>query len=163
MLGVDILMIFVTLGTQDKPFKRILDLIEQSKTDEKIVVQNGYTEFKSNKMDLKAYFSPEELQKCLMESDIIVTHGGVGSIMQGLKLKKKIIALPRLSRYGEHQNDHQQEIVNAYEKRGYILKWNENESFDEILKRAESFEPKPFESNHERFVSQLVSYIEENV
>lgn len=156
-------MIFVTLGTQDKPFKRILDLIEQSNTAEKIIVQNGYTEFKSNKMDLRPYFDPEELQKCLTDADIIVTHGGVGSIMQGLKLKKKIIALPRLSKFGEHQNDHQLEIVNAYEKRGYILKWKENETFDEVLKRAESFVPNTFESNHDRFVSQLVSYIENNV
>lgn len=156
-------MIFVTLGTQDKPFSRILDLIDKSGIQEDVVVQGGFTSFKSPKMQMHTYFSPYELNDNLMKSRIVVTHGGVGSIMQGLKLKKKIIALPRLAKYGEHQNDHQLEIVGAYAKRGYILEWQEGESFDDVLLRAESFKPTQFESNHSVFVSKLKEYIQNNV
>ena len=77
-------MIFVTLGTQDKPFTRILDLIERADLNEEIVVQGGFTEYKSSKMQMHTYFSPEELNKNLQNCRIVITHGGVGSIMQGL-------------------------------------------------------------------------------
>ncbi|MCR5300167.1 MAG: hypothetical protein K6D92_04645 [Erysipelotrichaceae bacterium] len=156
-------MIFVTLGTQDKPFERILDLIDKSNVEEDIIVQGGFTTFNSPKMQMHTYFSPDELTDNLVKSRIVVTHGGVGSIMQGLKLKKKIVALPRLAKYGEHQNDHQLEIVRAYAKRGYILEWQEGESFDDVLARADCFAPMQFESNHSIFLSKLKEYIQNNV
>ena len=156
-------MIFVTLGTQDKPFERILDLIDKSNVEEDIIVQGGFTTFNSPKMHMHTYFSPDELTDNLVKSRIVVTHGGVGSIMQGLKLKKKIVALPRLAKYGEHQNDHQLEIVRAYAKRGYILEWQEGESFDDVLARADCFAPMQFESNHSIFLSKLKEYIQNNV
>ena len=37
-------MIFVSLGTQDKPFKRLLDYIENSNIDDEIIVQSGFTD-----------------------------------------------------------------------------------------------------------------------
>ena len=46
ILGVDIL-IFVTLGTQDKKFKRLLDAVETLNVNEKIIAQTGSTEYKS--------------------------------------------------------------------------------------------------------------------
>ena len=58
MLGVDLLMIFVILGTQDKKFPRLLDAL-QKKIDEgkiskkeEIIVQAGNTPYTSNKMKI---------------------------------------------------------------------------------------------------------------
>ena len=49
--GMDLLMILVTLGTQDKSFVRLLKAldraVEKGKIKEKIIVQAGCTEYKS--------------------------------------------------------------------------------------------------------------------
>ena len=59
ILGVDILMIFVSLGTQDKPFYRILEKLENSRVNEEIIVQAGFTKFESKRMKIYEYVGPE--------------------------------------------------------------------------------------------------------
>ena len=43
-------MIFVTLGTQDKSFDRLLKAIDKLDLDEEIIVQAGSTKYESSKM-----------------------------------------------------------------------------------------------------------------
>lgn len=55
---------------------------------------------------------PTERMECLIdEADLIITHGGVGSVISSVKMWKKEIASPRLAKYGEHTNDHQLQII----------------------------------------------------
>ena len=42
-------MILVTLGTQKQDFSRLLKYIEESNIKDEIIVQAGYTKFKSKK------------------------------------------------------------------------------------------------------------------
>lgn len=42
-------MIFVTLGTHELEFSRILKYIEDLDISEKVIIQSGNTDFKSNK------------------------------------------------------------------------------------------------------------------
>ena len=69
------------------------------------------------------------------------------------------MAVPRLSKYGEHQNDHQLQIANAYFQKGYILVMDDNDDFDEKIAELRKFEPKKFVSNNEIFVNKLKKYI----
>ena len=55
------------------------------------------------------------------KADYIITHGGVGTITDALKLGKKIIAVPRLSKYKEHVNDHQLQIIENFSEKGFIV------------------------------------------
>lgn len=118
-------MILVTLGTQDKAFPRLLEAIEKQLengtiTDE-VIVQAGCTAFTSKKMKLFDLIPMEQFDQLLSQCDLLITHGGVGTIMAGLRLGKTIIAAPRLAQYHEHHNDHQTEIVSSFEKQGYLL------------------------------------------
>lgn len=158
-----VLKIFVCLGTQDKPFKRLLDLLEKADIEADIVVQSGYTSFESKKMKCSAYFSPEEFKAKLQWADIIISHGGVGTIMQALKLGKKIIVIPRLACYKEHQNDHQVQICENFAKRGYVLYWQQDENLNMVLKRSENFKPSNFISNQNVFLTKLKSYLDREV
>ena len=97
--------------------------------------------------------------KCINDCDILITHGGVGTILDGLKKGKKIIAFPRLSKYHEHQNDHQIEIVNSLSENNYLLALNENDDINEIYNKALQFEPKEFIENNNNFVSKLSTYL----
>lgn len=152
-------MIFVCLGTQDKSFKRLLELIDSSNIDDKIIAQVGYTDFNSPKMEIYKYLDKDKYSEYLKQADIVITHGGVGTIMEALSLNKKIIAAPRLSKYHEHQNDHQIEIINTFASKNYLLPLYENDDINEVYKKALNFKPEVFNKNNDNFISKLSTYL----
>ena len=159
-------MILVTLGTQDKEFRRLLEAIdnqiEKKNIKEKVIVQAGYTEYKSKNMEIFDLIPSEDLDALVKKCRILITHGGVGSILSGIKYNKKIIAAPRLKKYKEHTNDHQKQIIKEFENRGYILVLRDFNKLDKVLEKAENFKPKKFVSNTEKFVENIEKYIEDD-
>ena len=111
-------MILVTLGTQDKSFVRLLKAIDKQielgNIKEEVIVQAGYTKYESKNMKIFDLVSPKELDSLMKSANIIITHGGVGSILGALKYGKPVIAAARLSKYGEHTNDHQKQIIDEF-------------------------------------------------
>ena len=118
-------MILVLLGTQNNSFYRLLEEIEENIKDgtikEEVIVQAGYTKFQSHNMKIIDLISKEQLSKFQDEADLIITHGGVGSIISSVEKGKKVIAVPRMHEYGEHVNNHQIEIVKDFHNKGYII------------------------------------------
>ena len=160
-------MIFVTLGTQDKTFERLLYAVQKQidsgyLKNEEVVVQAGQTKFESNDMKIFGMMDIELFEKYIKECDLLITHGGVGSIIDGLKHKKKIIAAARLYKYKEHTNDHQLQIIDNFSSDGYILKLDDFDKLDEVIEKSKTFKPKKFIFNNENFVSKLKEYIDNN-
>lgn len=152
-------MIFVSLGTQDKPFVRLLDYLEHSNIKDKIIVQAGFTDYESKKFEIHKYLDKDDFDKYIDEADLVICHGGVGTIVSCLNKNKKVLAVPRLSKYKEHQNDHQLQIVNAYYQKGYLMIMNDGDDFDDKVMVALNFKPKKFVSNNDLFVKKLKEYI----
>ena len=148
-------MVLVTLGTQKQSFKRLLDYIEESSLDDEIIVQAGHTKYESKKMKIFDFIDYETMDEYLKKADLVITHGGTGSVVTPLKLGKKIIGCARLSKYGEHVDDHQTELVGIFADEGYILEIKDGETLDYILKRLEKFKPKEYKSNTYNFVNKL--------
>lgn len=159
-------MILVTLGTQDKSFERLLKAIdkeiEKGNIKEKVLVQAGHTDYKSKNMEIFKEVSNDKLEKLISDASLIITHGGVGSILSALKQHKKVIATPRLSKYNEHTNDHQKQIVEEFGKLGYILPLKDLNKLDKILVKSKTFKPKEYKSNNEEFKRLIKDYIEES-
>ena len=159
-------MIFVTLGTQDKSFTRLLEAIQRQidlgNIKEKVVVQAGCTKFNSKDMEIFDLVSRDEFDKYMNECNLLITHGGVGSITGGLVHGKKVIAAARLKKYKEHTNDHQVQIIDVFSKEGYILKLDDFDQLDKVLKKVQKFKPKKFVSNTEKFTKKLKNYIDNN-
>ncbi len=159
-------MILVTLGTQDKSFVRLLQAIdkeiEKGNIKDKVLVQAGYTKYKSKNMEIFKSVSSDRLEELMEEASLIITHGGVGSILTALKHHKKVIATPRLSKYNEHTNDHQKQIVEEFGRLGYIIPLKDLTKLDKILEKSKTFKPKDFKSNNENFKELITSYIEES-
>ena len=88
-------MILVELGTQDKSFKRLLDMVEkeiENKTiKEEVIVQAGYTEYSSKNMKVFDYLPKDELEKLIDKASFLIVHGGVGSIISSIKKGKKVV------------------------------------------------------------------------
>lgn len=157
-------MILVLLGTHELPFNRLLEEIETNIRNgtitDNVIAQVGHTDFSSDLMTIRDFISFDEMEKLYQEADLIITHGGTGSIITGIKNAKKVIASARLKKYGEHNDDHQLEIIDVFVENGHILSWDENDTLNNILKKIESFNPKPYESKRQQLIDYLVDYIE---
>ena len=157
-------MILVTLGTNDKPFYRLLESIQKQidkgNIKDKVLVQAGCSsDFKSKDMEIFDLIPMDEFDKLISECDVLITHGGVGSITTGLKYNKKVIAAARLEEYGEHENDHQLQIVENFVKSGYILALENFDELGNILKNIKKFKPKKYKSNTLAFNNLIESEI----
>ena len=160
-------MIFVTVGTQDKPFERLIKAVEQAVLDgritDEVVVQAGNTKYESKVLNVLNYVPFDEFNNYLAKADIIITHGGVGSILNALKLKKKIIAVPRLQKYGEHINDHQLQVIQKMTQDGYILSCEDENEIANKVKDAEIFVVKEYLSNTENFVQSFKEVLDDTL
>lgn len=152
-------MILVKLGTQRQSFKRLLDYIENSKIKDEIIVQAGHTKYESKKMKIFDFINYDKMGEYLNKSNLVITHGGTGSIVESLQAGKKVIACARKQNYGEHADDHQEQIVDVFYEEGYILKLDENIKLDDIIKMSDTFKPKRFISNTENFAKKLTEKI----
>lgn len=152
------------LGTQNNSFHRLLEKIEEliknGVIKDNVIVQAGYTKFKSDDMQIFDLIPREKLEKYQNQADLIITHGGVGSIITSLKLGKKVIAIPRLHEYGEHVNNHQIEIVELFDNKGYIIGCMDLEKLEEALKKVKEFEPKKYELDNHKMLNIIDEFIE---
>ena len=158
-------MIFVTLGTQDKSFVRLLKAIdreiENGNIKDKVIVQAGLTKYSSPNMEILDLISEEEFDKLIDKCDLLITHGGAGSILAGVKKNKKIIAAARLAKYKEHTNDHQKQIIKEFSNKGYILELKDFNSLGKLIEKSKNFKPKKFVSNTDNMIKLISDYIEE--
>lgn len=157
-------MILVTLGTQDKSFERLLKAIdreiERGIIEERVIVQAGVTKYESEYMEIFDLIPSDEFEKLIKKCDLLITHGGVGSILAGLNHNKKVIAAARLSKYNEHVNDHQLQIIEKFSKEKYILALKDFEKLGKLIEKAQDFKPKKFESNTNNMINMIEDYID---
>ena len=156
-------MIVILLGTQKYSFHRLLEevqrCIDNGTIKQEVIVQAGGTQFFSKEMKIFTLIEQNELEKLIEKADIIITHGGVGSIVNGVKLHKKVIAVPRYKKYGEVANDHQVQIINTFAKEGFIIGLNDVSELESALKEIENFKPKVLESNTEKIINIIRDFI----
>ena len=120
ILGGNI-MIFVTVGTHEQQFNRLIKKIDELKRDgiikEDILMQIGFSTYEPQYCEAKKLLSYDEMNEMYEKADIIITHGGPASFMKALELKKIPIVVPRQAQFDEHINDHQVEFVKLVEER----------------------------------------------
>ena len=118
-------MIFVTVGSRQYPFDRLFkkldELYENGTLTDAMFAQTGTSTYKPMHYEYSAFISPEEFLQKINEANIVVSHGASGSIMKALNARKKVIAVTRLEKYGEHINDHQIQNNEAFSSNGYVL------------------------------------------
>mgnify|MGYP004537269415 FL=1 len=157
-------MILVLLGTQNNSFHRLLEEVEKNIEDktikEEVIVQAGYTKYESNKMKIMDLMSKEQLSKFQDEASLIITHGGVGSIVSSIEKSKKVIAVPRKHEYGEHVNNHQIQIVKDFNDKGYIIGIENVEDLKGAIIKSKIFEPVKYQPNNQKMLKIIENFIE---
>jgi UDP-N-acetylglucosamine transferase subunit ALG13 len=154
-------MIFVSLGTQDKPFLRVLqeleNLIKTFNIKDEIIVQQGNTTYESNLFKSFKYVNNTQFVEYIQRSNIIITHAGSGSLFNAIKSGKKIIAVARLKKYGEMIDNNQTELAKKLAEEGYII--DGTYSLVEAWKMLDTFSPRPCDFTN-MIVPNLKKYID---
>lgn len=118
-------MIFVTVGSRNYPFDRLFikldELFEKGIIKDELFAQIGTSTYVPKHYTYKDFISQDEFISFVNEADIVVSHGASGSIMKALNAGKKVIAVTRLEKYGEHINDHQIQNNEAFASNEYVL------------------------------------------
>lgn len=156
-------MILILTGTA-KPFSRLLEAVSYCvKNDlikEEVIAQIGVTNFKDKNIQTFDFETSKKLTKLIDEASIIITHGGVGTIIDCLKRNKKILAVPRLKKYNEAANDHQIQIVNEFGTKGYIIPVYDLSRLSDKINEAKTFRPNNYKSNKANFIKEVRNYID---
>jgi UDP-N-acetylglucosamine transferase subunit ALG13 len=120
-------VIFVTVGTHQQPFHRMLAALSALPSEE-MVVQYGYGAAPAGVAHAAAFMSFREMTEQFERADTVVTHAGVGSILMAMRFGHTPIVVPRYKRYGEHVDDHQLQLTRALAEGGRVIAaWNTGE------------------------------------
>lgn len=132
-------MIFVTVGTHEQQFDRLVKKIDELKKEQiikdDVFIQTGFSKYKPKYCEFKEFISFEEVNSKIKEARIVITHGGPSSFIPVLQNKKVPIVVPRNSDLLEHVNNHQLDFVKQLELKnaGIIPVYNIDE-LGEIIK-----------------------------
>lgn len=162
--GVD-LLIFVTVGTAGFQFNRLLRILDELCEEnfikgEDVIAQTGCSDYKPKNYKAFNFVSNEEHHAYINQCDFMISHSGTGSIVSALKMHKKIITFPRLKQYGEHVDNHQIELVEAFVAKNYVLSAQDKEELKQAMEKMSDFEPEEFISNTVHMEKRLIDFIE---
>ena len=112
-------MIFVTVGTHEQSFDRLVGYMDNwaEKHDEKVIIQTGYSTFEPEHCEWKRSYPYQRMLQMISESRIVITHGGPSSFIIPLQSSKIPIVVPRKKKFHEHINDHQVEFSRQFAQR----------------------------------------------
>lgn len=113
-------MIFVTVGTHQDPFTRLLDALASLDGSE-LVVQHGNAPPPPGVARAEAYMPFDQMVECFRAAEKVITHAGVGSILCASREGHTPLVVPRRHDLGEHVDEHQAELTRALEARGSVV------------------------------------------
>ena len=157
-------MIFVTLGTQKFQFDRILKeldkLIDENKLKkEDIMVQNVCQEYQPKNFKPFRLKPQEEIDKITNDAEIIITHSGTGSIINSLKMGKRIIIVPRRKEFGEHVDNHQLELAEVFHEKYNIPVVTEMDELYDVIQKINEYRPIKWEENNTSLINSIQNKI----
>lgn len=123
-------MIFVTVGTHEQQFNRLIKEVDRLKKEGliegEVMIQIGFSNYIPQYCNYSPFLSYDEMERYITEAEIVVTHGGPASFMQVLKTGKIPIVVPRKKEFDEHVNNHQLDFSVMVRDSGYPIKVIDN-------------------------------------
>jgi len=102
-------MIFATVGTQ-LPFDRLIAALDDWAALNRhieVFAQIGRGEHAPRHAAWARDLDPSAFRARMTACDTVVAHAGMGTIITGIELGKRVIVMPRRAALGEHRNEHQ--------------------------------------------------------
>lgn len=162
-------MIFVTVGTHEQPFNRLIECIDSLKKNsviqEDVIIQTGYSTYEPKDCIWQKLYPYQEMIKLVDKARIVITHGGPSSFIMPLQVGKTPIVVPRKHEFDEHVNDHQVSFAKAVaERMGTIIVVEEMSKLGETIinyDKIVSVMGNGLKSNNEKFNEELGKIVDE--
>lgn len=159
-------MIFVTVGTHEQQFNRLIECMDMwaSEHEEEVIIQTGYSTYKPRNCKWEKLFSYSEMNQYVQDARIVITHGGPSSFIMPLQNGKIPIVFPRKKEFDEHVNNHQVKFCRQIAERMETIIVVEDT--DELLNSIENYEKiitnmrKENRSNNSKFCEELEKIVE---
>ncbi|MBD3155765.1 MAG: hypothetical protein GF368_03865 [Candidatus Aenigmarchaeota archaeon] len=160
-------MIFVTVGTHtkgfDRLFKEIDRLVSEDKIKDKFFVEVGKSDYRPENYEYTDLLPFEKYKKMISEADLVISHGGLGSVINVLEKNKKLVVVPRRKEFDEHVDDHQLQIAKVLEKRERAIPVYDIKNLEGAIKKAEKSKMLNRNIGKENKIIEVIeNYIEEN-
>lgn len=161
----NILIFIIVGGVVEFDFSRLIKIVDELCMEgiinaKEIKAQIGHSKYEPKCYNNYRFVDGEQFHKDIENADVIITHGGVGTLVHALKLKKKVIIFPRLQMYKEHLDNHQLEISKMYNHLGYCMLATNKSELKDCIKNIENFSPKSFISNNSKMIDIIISYLD---
>ena len=133
-------MIFVTVGTHEQQFDRLIRKVDELKRDgafqDEVIMQTGFSTYEPKYCTWSKLIPYQEMVKNVAEARIVITHGGPASFIMPLQIGKTPIVVPRQKRFDEHVNDHQLEFArNVAARMGTIIPVEDIDTLGDVIAR----------------------------
>lgn len=160
-------MILITVGSSNFEFNRLFMMIDELCEEgvlmkDEIIAQTGNISYKIKNYSHFNFINNEIMEQYIEKANLIISHSGTGTVIKSLKKNKKVIIVPRRKKYNEHIDDHQLELANSFLMSNYLKVANNKAELKKSILEIDSFIPKKFISNNEKFKKLIVKILEEN-
>lgn len=156
-------MIFITTGSRSFQFNRLLEAvdkaIESGAITDEVFAQIGSSNYPIKNYKYKEFLNHDEFNEKMRNCDIVLTHGGTGVIVNAVKMGKRVVAVPRLAKYQEVVDDHQIQLVQAFEKLGMVTACYDCNKIGIAIEEAKGKEVKPYVSNIQTIIDSIDALI----
>ena len=117
---------FVTVGNGHRPFTRLIEAVysiaSAGATDLQFILQTGsYPASAPRSCRAQRVFPLDEFELLIRDAEVIISHGGAGSLISIVKAGRVPVAVPRLRRFDEIVDDHQTELVEMLGRAGLVI------------------------------------------
>lgn len=113
--------ILCLIGTSPYSFRRLVEYVDLNLGKKfNVTIQKGETDYECKNCFEFTFCDRNKILKLISESDIIISQGGYGSMMDAISLNKKIIAVPRMIKYNETLHD-QVEHVSYLASKNFLV------------------------------------------
>lgn len=152
-------MIFVTVGTHEQQFNRLIKEVDRLKEigiiKEDVFIQTGYSDYEPKYCEWSKFVKYEGMKNYIENARIVICHGGPASFLSVLEQRKSPIVVPRKFSFEEHINDHQLEFSRKIQSLGYKIYVVDD--IEELESNILNFKNNKgsFKTNNEDFTSKL--------
>ena len=136
-------------------------LIDKNVINDEVFAQTGCSDYRPENYKYKQFLDRNEFEEWENKCDIMITHGGTGAIIGAVKKGKKVVAVPRLAKYGEHVDDHQMQLLKQFEDMDIIESCYDLNKLGEAIDAVKRNKYREYISNTERFINHINSFLEQ--
>jgi UDP-N-acetylglucosamine transferase subunit ALG13 len=137
--------VFATVGTERYPFDRLVGWVDRwagslpapapDRAPVRCVIQYG-TARPPEHAEGHDYLPFDRVRELLAEADVVVCHGGTGSVILARSAGRLPVVVPRLGSAGEHVDDHQVEFARRLAGLGELVAAEDEDRLRGLLDAA---------------------------